>query len=57
MLRAGTRVDGDTMADRREDSNVFFELGVASALNQPTLLFIAPDYPIDRVPPSGTPYM
>jgi hypothetical protein len=41
--------------DRQKDTNVFFELGVASALNKPTLLFITPDYPIDFVPPSGIP--
>ena len=45
------------MGDRRKDANIFFELGVASALNKPTLLFIAPDYPSDRIPPSGMPYL
>ncbi len=45
------------MADRRRDTNVFFELGVASALNKPTLLFITPDYPVDLIPPSGIPYL
>jgi hypothetical protein len=45
------------MADRRRDTNVFFELGVASALNKPTLLFVTPEYPIDLVPPSGIPYL
>jgi len=45
------------MGDRRKDTNVFFELGVASALNKPTLLFITPDYPIDHIPPSGIPYL
>ena len=45
------------MGDRRKDMNVFFELGVASALNKPTLLFITPDYPIDLIPPSGIPYL
>jgi hypothetical protein len=45
------------MADRRKDTSVFFELGVASALNKPTLLFITPDYPIDLIPPSGIPYL
>ena len=45
------------MADRRKDTNVFFELGVASALNKPTLLFLTPDYPIELVPPSGIPYL
>lgn len=45
------------MGDRRKDTNVFFELGVASALNKPTLLFITPDSPIDLVPPSGIPYL
>jgi hypothetical protein len=45
------------MGDRRKDMNVFFELGVASALNKPTLLFISPDYPMDLVPPSGIPYL
>src|SRR5580692_7136943 len=30
------------MGDRRKDTNVFFELGVASALNKPTLVFITP---------------
>jgi Restriction endonuclease len=45
------------MGDRRKDMNVCFELGVASALNKPTLLFITPDYPIDLIPPSGIPYL
>jgi hypothetical protein len=45
------------MGDRRKDTNVFFELGVASALNKPTLLFITPEYPIDHIPPSGIPYL
>lgn len=45
------------MGDRRKDTNVFFELGVASALNKPILLFITPDYPINLVPPSGIPYL
>jgi hypothetical protein len=45
------------MGDRRKDTNVFFELGVASALNKPTLVFITPDYPIEFVPPSGIPYL
>ena len=45
------------MGDRRKDTNVFFELGVASALNKPTLLFITPDYPIDHIPPSGIPFL
>jgi hypothetical protein len=45
------------MADRRKDANVLFELGVASGLNKPTLLFITPDYPIDLIPPSGIPYL
>lgn len=43
--------------DRRKDTNVFFELGVASALNKPTVLFVTPDYPIDLIPPSGIPYL
>lgn len=45
------------MRDRRKDMNIFFELGVATALNKPTLLFITPEYPIDLVPPSGIPYL
>jgi hypothetical protein len=45
------------MGDRRKDTNVFFELGVASALNKPTLLFLTSDYPIELVPPSGIPYL
>src|SRR5271163_1458866 len=51
------------MGDRRKgtnvflDTNVFFELGVASALNKPTLLFITPDYPMELIPPSGIPYL
>jgi hypothetical protein len=45
------------MGDRRRDMNIFFELGVASALNKPTLLFLTPDYPIDLIPPSGIPYL
>lgn len=43
--------------DRRKESNVFFELGAASALNRPTILFVGPDYPIDLIPPSGIPYL
>jgi hypothetical protein len=45
------------MGDRRKAFNVVFELGIASALNKPTLLFITPDYPIELVPPSGIPYL
>lgn len=45
------------MRDRRKEMSIFFELGVATALNKPTLLFISPDYPIDVVPPSGIPYL
>ncbi len=45
------------MGDRRKEPYVFFELGVASALNKPTLLFLGPDYPMDLVPPSGLPYL
>jgi hypothetical protein len=45
------------MGDRRKETNVFFELGVASALNKPTLLFVTPDYPVDHIPPSGIPYL
>lgn len=45
------------VGDRRKDANVLFELGVASALNKPALLFIAPDVPTDFVPPSGVPYL
>jgi hypothetical protein len=45
------------MADSKKEPNVFFELGVASALNKPTLLFITPDYPTDLIPPSGIPYL
>src|SRR5439155_15721070 len=45
------------MGDRRKDTNVLFEVGVASALNKPTLLFIKPDYPTDLIPPSGIPYL
>jgi hypothetical protein len=45
------------MTDRRKDANAFFELGVASGLNKPALLFITPDFPIDLVPPSGVPYL
>jgi len=45
------------MGDRRKDTNVFFELGVASALDKPTLLFVTPDYPIRLIPPSGIPYL
>jgi hypothetical protein len=45
------------MGDRRKDTNVLFELGVASALNKPTLLFITSDYPMDLIPPSGIPYL
>ncbi len=51
------------MGDRRTgtnvclDTNVFFELGVASALNKPTLLFLTPEYPMELIPPSGIPYL
>jgi hypothetical protein len=45
------------MGDRRKDMNVFFELGVASALNKPALLFITPDYPMELAPPTGIPYL
>lgn len=45
------------MGDQRRDSNVFFELGVAAALDKPTALFIGPNYPIDLAPPSGIPYL
>jgi len=45
------------MGDRRKETNIFFEIGVASALNKPTLLFVTPDYPIDLIPPSGIPYL
>ena len=51
------------MGDRRKgtnvflDTNVFFELGVASALNKPTLLFLTPEYPMELIPPSGIPYL
>lgn len=43
--------------DQRKDTSVFFVLGVASALNKPTLLFVTPDYPIDLLPPWGIPYL
>ena len=45
------------MGDRWQNSNVLFELGVASGLNKPTLLFVTPDYPIELIPPSGLPYL
>ncbi len=45
------------MGDRKKDMSVFFELGMASALNKPTLLFITLDYPMDLIPPSGIPYL
>jgi len=45
------------MGDRQKDTNVFFELGLASAFNKPILLFITPDYPIELLPPSGIPYL
>lgn len=45
------------MGDQRKNANVLFELGVASALNKPTLLFITPDYPSDQVPPFDVPYL
>lgn len=45
------------MRDRRREMSIFFELGVAAALNKPTILFITPDYPLDLVPPSGIPYL
>jgi hypothetical protein len=41
----------------RKDRNVLFELGVASALNKPTLLFIPAEYPNELIPPSGIPYL
>lgn len=47
----------EIIGDRRVDANIYFELGVASALDKPTLLFITPDYPHDRIPPSGIPYL
>src|SRR5207244_982177 len=54
-------VDADVvigiMGDRRKDANVFFELGIANALNKPTLLFVSPEYPNDLIPPSGIPYL
>ena len=45
------------MGDRKEDRNVFFELGVASALNKPAVLLIPPDYPYEAVPPSGVRFL
>jgi nucleoside 2-deoxyribosyltransferase len=45
------------MGDRKRDTNVFFELGVASALNKPALLLIPQDYPPELIPPSGIPYL
>jgi hypothetical protein len=45
------------MTERQRDTNVFFELGVASALNKPTLLFVPRDYPVELIPPSGLPYL
>lgn len=45
------------MADRRKAAFIWFELGIASALNKPTLLFITPDYPNELIPPWGIPYL
>jgi hypothetical protein len=45
------------MVDRKRDTNLFFELGVASALNKPALLLIPKDYSPELVPPSGIPYL
>ncbi len=45
------------IGDRRKNSNVLFELGVASGLNKPMLLFVSPDYPSELIPPSGIPYI
>src|SRR5260221_4816366 len=45
------------MGDQRKNANVLFELGVASALNKPTLLFVTSDYPTDQVPPFDIPYL
>jgi hypothetical protein len=45
------------MGGSRKDANVLFELGVATALNKPTILFITPDFPADLIPPSGIPYL
>lgn len=38
-------------------SNVYFELGMASALNKPTLLLISAEFPTSLVPPSGIPFL
>lgn len=43
------------MGDREQDSSVLFELGVASALNKPTFLFVNPEVPLRLLPPSGIP--
>ena len=37
--------------------NVFFELCVASAPNNPTLLFLTSEFPKELIPPSGIPYL
>lgn len=50
-------VVGVVGGDSKSDSDVFFELGVASALNKLVILLIPPDYPRDTVPPSGIPYL
>jgi hypothetical protein len=45
------------LSDRCDDANVFFELGVASGLNKPIMLFVTPECPINLIPPSGVPYL
>lgn len=45
------------LRDRRKETNVFFQLGVANALNKPVLLFVSSDSPKDLIPPSGIPYL
>lgn len=45
------------VGDRSQDRNVLFEMGVASGLNKPAILFVAPDYPAEHIPPSGLPYL
>ena len=45
------------LKDPLRDAHVLFELGVASALNKPTLLIVAPGYPAELLLPSGILYL
>ena len=45
------------MGSRENNFNVLFELGVASGLNKPVLLFVSPDYPSELIFPPDIPYL